>query len=286
MAKVLIVGCGDVGSRLAQALVAAGHEVTGLRRTAFTLPGVQALAGDVTDPASLQFPDGLDYVFVLLAPGEGGEGAYRRVYYDGTRHVLAALGGQRLRRLFWVSSSSVYAQDDGSKVDETSPALPATATARVLLESEALARGSAWPATIVRLSGLYGRGRLRLVDWVRAGRPVQAAPAQWTNRIHVDDAAGLLACLLARDRDGVALAETYLGSDDTPAPQHEVLDWMADRLGLPRVPHEARPGAGENKRLCNARLRTLGYVLRYPDYRAGYAEVLAGAGIGPDAPAS
>lgn len=275
MAKVLIVGCGDVGGRLAVELAGAGHEVHGLRRSVFSLPGVRALAGDVTDPATLHFPDGLDYVFILLSPGDSGEAAYRRVYYDGTRNVLAALAAQSPRRLFWISSSSVYGQEDGSRVDETSPAEPASATARVLLASEGLARAAGGPATIVRFSGIYGSGRLRLLNWVESGRPVQAEPPAWTNRIHAADAAGMLAFLLARDLDGVALADTYLGTDNEPVPQHEVLDWLADRLQLPRVPHESRPGAGQNKRLGNTRLRALGYTLRYPDYRAGYAEVLS-----------
>lgn len=240
------------------------------------LPGVQALTGDVTAPDSLRFPAGLDYVFVLLAPGESGEEAYRRVYYEGTRHVLAALAGQSLKRLFWISSSSVYAQDDGSRVDEDSLAEPVSATARILRDSEELARGGPWPVTVVRLSGLYGNGRLRLLKWVEAGRPMRAEPPQWTNRLHVDDAAGLLAFLLERDLAGIALAEIYLGTDNEPAPQHEVLDWLADRLGLPWLPREAGPaGEGLNKRLDNSRLLALGYRLRHPDYRAGYSDVLA-----------
>lgn len=274
MAKVLIAGCGDVGGRLAVALASAGHEVYGLRRSAFALPGVQALAGDVTEPATLRLPTGLDYVFVLLAPGEGGEAAYRRVYYEGTRNVLKALEGQRVRRLFWISSSGVYGQDDGSLVDEGSPAEPASPTARVLRDSEDLARAGGWPATIVRLSGIYGSGRLRLVNWVQAGRPVQAAPVQWSNRIHAADAAALLAFLLERDREGAELDDCYLGTDSLPAPQHEVLDWLAERLGLPPVPHAHQPGAGQNKRLSNARVRALGFRFTYPDYRSGYAEVL------------
>lgn len=263
-----------MGGRLAVALASAGHEVYGLRRSAFSLPGVQALAGDVADPATLRLPPALDYVFVLLAPGEGGEAAYRRVYLDGTRNLLTALDGQRLRRLFWISSSGVYGQDDGSMVDEDSPAEPASATARVLLESEALVRASGWPASIVRLSGIYGSGRLRLLNWVQSGRPVLAAPVQWTNRIHAADAAALLAFLLAQDVAGSALGGTYIGSDDEPAPQHEVLDWLADQLGLPAVPHEHRPGGAQNKRLSNARVRALGFRFAYPDYRSGYAEVL------------
>jgi nucleoside-diphosphate-sugar epimerase len=281
MAKILIAGCGDVGSRLATRLAAAGHAVFGLRRSPLALPGVTALAGDVTDPATLHFPEGLDYLFVLLAPGESGEAAYRRVYLEGTRHVLAALAGQRLKRVFWISSSSVYGQDDGSIVDEDSPATPDSATARMLLASEALLRQCVWPATIVRFAGIYGAGRLRLLRWVEAARPVQAEPPLWTNRIHAEDGAGLLAFLLAQAESGVALADTYIGTDDLPAPQHEVLDWLADSCGLPRVPHADAPGAGGNKRLSNARLRALGYQFQFPDYRRGYAEVLRAHGEPP-----
>lgn len=277
MAKVLIVGCGDVGSRLALTLAAAGHEVFGLRRTAATLAGVTMLQGDVTQAATLKFPSGLDYGFIVLAPGESGAEAYRRIYFEGTRQVLQALARQCLRRLFWVSSSSVYGQDAGEWVDEDSPAQPASATAQVLLKSEALVQAAAWPATVLRLSGLYGPGRLRLLNWVKAGWPVQAQPLQWSNRLHVADAAGALAFLLERDQAGVNLAPLYIGTDRLPVPQHEVLDWLAQQMELPAVPHEARPGAGSNKRLSNKRLLELGYRLQYPDFRAGYADVLASA---------
>lgn len=274
MAKVLIVGCGDVGSRLARLSAAAGHEVHGLRRSPLEIPGVQWLPGDVTQADSLRLPPGLDYVIVLLAPGEPGEAAYRRVYLEGTRHVLAALQGQALRRLFWVSSSSVYAQDDGNWVDESSPAEPTAPTARVLRESERLLEDLPWPATVVRFSGIYGPGRLRLLNRVREGRPVQADPPAWTNRIHVDDGAGLLAFLLAQDVAGTALDTLYLGTDSQPVPQHEVLDWLADRMGQPRLPRESGSGAGRNKRLSNRRVSTLGYRWQFPDYRAGYEAVL------------
>lgn len=274
MAKVLIVGCGDVGSRLAARLVAAGHEVHALRRSAFSLPGVHALQGDVTEPASLRFPAGLDAAFVLLAPGESGEEAYRRVYLEGTKHVLEALAGQSLTRLFWVSSSSVYGQDDGSWVDEDSVTLPASPTAQLLLQSEQLLEAAAWPATVVRFAGIYGPGRLRLLRWVQSGREVQMHPPAWTNRIHVEDCAGLLDFLFVEQLKGTNLASVYIGVDDEPALQHEVLDWLADRMGLPRVAHASRPGAGSNKRLSNQRISALGYQMQFPGYQAGYAAVM------------
>lgn len=274
MAKILIVGCGDVGTRLATRLVTAGHEVAGLRRSSFALPGVTSLQGDVTDPASLHLPAGLDAVFIILSPDGQDAAAYRRTYRDGTRHVLAALAGQSLRHVFWVSSSSVYGQEDGSLVDESSPAAPVTATAQVLLESEELVRHSPWPATIVRCSGLYGPGRLRLLRWVESGRPVQAAPPQWTNRLHVDDAAGILAFLLEQVLAERGVEEVYIATDDQPVAQHEVLDWLADSMGLPHVAHVNNPGGKCNKRLSNQRLKALGYQWQYPGYREGYRSVL------------
>lgn len=278
MAKVLIVGCGDVGGRLATGLAAAGHEVYGLRRSALTLPGVLALCGDVTEPASLYFPPGLDYVFIILGSCGPGADAYRRVYLEGTQHVLCALAGQQLRRLFWVSSSSVYGQEDGSWVDEDSPAEPASMTARVLLKAETLLDNSAWPATVVRFAGIYGPGRLHLPRWVEAGRPVQAEPPLWTNRIHVEDCAGLLSFLFVQDVSGVPLASRYIGVDGQPAPQDEVLDWLADRLALPHVAGEICPGASSNKRLSNRRISALGYRLQFPSYREGYRAVMGASG--------
>lgn len=273
MAKVLIAGCGDVGGRLASRLADAGHEVYGLRRSVFSLAGVNALCGDVTKPDSLNFPPRLDYVFVILSPDEPGSEAYRRVYLEGTRHLLQALAGQSLRRIFWVSSTSVYGQDDGSWVDEDSPSEPDSATARVLLESEALLDHCAWPSTVVRFAGIYGPGRLRLLRWVEAGRPVQAEPVLWTNRIHVEDCAGLLSFLFVQDVSGTPLASRYIGTDDQPAPQQEVLDWLAATLGLPHVAGEIRPDAGSNKRLSNQRISALGYSLQFPGYREGYRSV-------------
>lgn len=275
MAKILIVGCGDVGGRLAERLLADGETVYALQRSQPSVPGVQHCPGDVTQPHTLQLPAALDYVFVALAPRERGEEAYRQVYWEGTRHVLAALQGQAIKRVFWVSSSSVYGQNDGSWVNEDSPALGSSASSRLLLASEALVQASAWPATVVRMAGIYGPGRLRLPRWVEEGRPVQAEPPAWTNRIHVDDAAGLLHFLWQHDVAGDVLAPVYIGSDDEPVPQHVVLDWLAAYMQLAAVPHEHVAQGEQNKRLSNQKIRTAGYVFRYPDFRSGYAAVLA-----------
>lgn len=278
MAKILIVGAGDVGGRLAVLLARAGHDVLALRRSATTLPGVGLLQADVTRPETLVLPAGIDIVVTALSPGESGVDAYRRVYVEGTRHLQQALHGQQLAHQFWVSSTSVYGEHAGEWVDESTPARPGSDTAAELLVAEGLVTAGPWPATIVRFGGLYGPGRHWLLRWVESGRPVQAEPPSWSNRMHVEDAAGLLAHLVQSALAGRTPPPLCIGVDDAPSPQHEVLAWLAAQLQRPAPPAESRPGAGAGKRLRNLALKASGYVLRYPDYRAGYAQVLAARG--------
>lgn len=286
MAKILIVGAGDVGGRLAIGLAAAGHEVYALRRSAIVLPGVHSLMADVTKPATLNnLPLALDALVTALSPGQGGVEAYQRVYVEGTRHVLQALSGQKLLRHIWLSSTGVYGEDAGQWLDEHTEARPRTATGQVLLAAEAVARGELgvgvqWPCTVVRLSGLYGPGRYRLLNWVESGRPVQSVPPSWSNRIHVEDAAAFIQHLLEKAFTGHRLEPMYLGVDDAPSAQYEVLSWLATQMQVPApapvlVAAELAVSAGQGKRIANKALKASGYVLRYPDYRAGYAQVLA-----------
>jgi nucleoside-diphosphate-sugar epimerase len=279
--RILIAGAGYVGSALAARLAADGHAVFGLRRRPAGLPaGVTPLAADLCDPASLRaLPEALDAVVYTAAAGGGGEAAYRAAYVDGVRNLLDALAARPHppRRFLFSSSTAVYGQTGGEWVDETSPTGPADFRGRVLLEGEALLAAGPIPASVLRFGGIYGPGRTRLLDAVRAGT-VALAPGgpHYTNRIHRDDCAGALRHLLGL----AAPAALYLGVDDEPADRAEVLRWLAARLGAPdpRVdPAAARdPGArGGNKRCSNARLHASGYRLAYPSFREGYSALIA-----------
>ena len=280
MARILIVGAGDVGGRLAVTLAAQGHQVWALRRSLperrQALPGVHCLVADVTQPDTLTvLPEQLDIVVTALSPGESGVAAYRRVYVEGTRQLMQALSGQALVHHFWVSSTSVYGQSQGEWVDADTPAQPGTDTAHALLAAEAVAQSAGWPCSIVRFGGLYGPGRHWLLRWVSSGRPVQQHPPSWSNRIHVEDAAGFLAHLVMLALTGQPLRAIYIGVDDAPTPQHEVLVWLAAQLGCPPPTIANQPDASLGKRLSNRSLRDSGYVLRYPDFRTGYVQVLS-----------
>ncbi|THG76646.1 SDR family oxidoreductase [Pseudomonas sp. A-1] len=277
--SVVIAGCGDVGSRLGLQLQAAGWSVYGLRRDVAALPaGLLPLAADLLQAdCPAQWPASApDYLVYCATPASSEESAYRATYVDGLRHVLGWLEqrGQRPRRLLFVSSTGVYGQQDGEWVDESSPCQPASWSGRVLLEAEALALGGGLPASVVRLAGIYGPGRRWLLSQVRAGYRVAEVPPLYGNRIHAEDAAGLLACLLQADARGVALEAVYLGVDDEPAPLAEVVAWLRERLGVSHWAAESASRRAGSKRCSNARARALGWVPRYPSWREGYAALL------------
>lgn len=275
--RVLIAGCGDVGSRVAGLLHARGAAVHGLRRSPRPLPqGVVPIRADLADAASLAaVPRDIQQLVYLPTPDARTPEAYRRVFVDGLDRLLDALADAPLQRVLFVSSSAVYGEHAGGWVDEDTPADPPGFNGEILLEGERRLARRKVPAMVLRLAGLYGPGRDGLLARLRAGQahaPVD--PPFWANRIHVDDAAGAIAHLLALPDP----ASLYLGVDDAPLPLHELYGFLADQLGAPAPAAGPPPRGIGNKRLSNARLRASGFTLRWPDARAGYRDQLAGAG--------
>lgn len=279
--SLMIVGCGDVGSRLGRQLAARDWRVHGLRRNVATLPlEVLPVAGDL---AQLECPDtwpvgNLDYLVYCAAATQHDEAGYRAAYVEGLRNALGWLKqrGQTPRRLLFVSSSGVYAQRDGEWIDETSPAEATSYSGSVMLEAEQVALQSGIAASIVRLTGIYGPGREWLLKQVREGYRVASEPPLYANRLHAEDCAGLLAHLLEADRSGVALEDCYLGVDNDPAALHEVVGWLREQLGVTQWSAEQTVCRAGSKRCSNARARALGWEPRYPSFREGYAAILAG----------
>jgi nucleoside-diphosphate-sugar epimerase len=272
--RVLMAGCGDLGQRVAALLLARGDEVYALRRNppAQQDTAVQWLRADLTRAQSIpMLPEGITQLVYLPAPDAREEQAYRAVFVEALGHLLQALHGQSLRRVLFVSSSAVYGEHGEDWVDEDTPPAPLGFNGRVLLEAEHLLSSQPVPSIVLRLAGLYGPGRLQLLERLRAGDArAPRAPVHWSNRIHVDDAAAAIAHLLQL-REPQAL---YLGVDDTPLPLHQLYGELAERIGAPAVPDGPAPAAIGSKKLSNARLRGTGFRLQWPDARAGYASFL------------
>ena len=276
--KVLISGCGYVGEALGHELLARGDEVIGLRRHAGMLPpALSPLAADLEDPASLRgLPGDVSAVVFCAGARQRNEAAYVSTYVSGLENLLRALedAGARLERLVFTSSTAVYEHDDGRWVDEDSPAEPVAPTSKRLIEAEAVAREGAAKTTVLRLGGIYGPGRASVLERIARGEVVAPSSTLYTNRIHRDDCAGVLAHLLHADDPPPLL----LGVDDEPVELGELYRWLAERLGV------AAPEVGEvttqtrfltSKRCRNTRLLGTGYTSRMPSFRQGYAALLS-----------
>ena len=279
--RVLIAGCGDVGCRLGRRLVDSGHRVWGLRRHPEGLPeGVEAVAADLTRPDTLaRLPSDLDAVVYTAAADGRSDEAYRRAYVDGVENLLEALEAQTPppRRLLFTSSTGVYGQSDGEWVDEGSVTRPSGFSGRRVLEGEERFRARPIPSVSLRLGGIYGPGRTRLLRRVASGEAVcPEGPPVYTNRIHSEDAAGALHHLLEHP----APEPIYLGVDHEPADLCDVLRFLARRLGVdpPRSAPREEAGRRGSKRCSSRRLRAGGYRFLYPTYRQGYDELIGPTG--------
>ncbi len=300
--RVLVAGCGYVGAELGGRLGRSGHEVWGLRRDPSGLPppirGVRAdltAARDLSALASGQldrerggsedadpgrspasFLSGIDRVVYAAAPDDSTPAAYRATYVEGARNLLDALitTAPPVRRFLFVSSTAVWGDAGGGWVDETIPTSPDDFRGEILLEAESLVRAAPFPSTVLRLGGIYGPGRTRLIERVHDGEArCPEGAVVWSNRVHRDDASEMIRHLLEMESP----EPVYLGVDDEPAPLCDVYRYVSGLLGVPPPEPGVGGGGRSNKRCSNRRIRESGVRLGYPTYREGYRDVIARA---------
>jgi len=290
--RVLIIGTGYIGLPLGAELARRGHEVSGLRRDASGAPalttvGIQPMIADITRPATLaKLPNHFDWVVNCVASGGGGAEDYRRVYLQGMRNIIEWLTTRRrdagAPRLVYTSSTSVYGQNDGSLVDEKSPAEPATETGRVLVDTEQAlletGRKKNFAAIILRVAGIYGSERgYWFKQFLKGEARLESTGSRFLNMIHRDDVIG---CAIAALERGAA-GEIYNAVDDEPVSQFDFFSWLAGSLGRPMPAMAAeniessRKRGVTNKKISNDKLKTqLGYSFKYPTFREGYAAAM------------
>ena len=305
--RVLIVGCGDVGLRVARVLQGAGGGTrTGIAATAvphaprvrvlaltsspdrvalLRAAGITPLQGNLDDSATLRRLAGLATRVLHLAPppGDGAGPAHR--HDPRTTRLVRSLRRRSLpQALVYASTSGVYGDCGGAWVTEARPVAPATPRAQRRVDAERSVRqlGRAGVrASILRVPGIYAPDRVGGTPEarLRKGTPVLAAPDDvFTNHIHADDLAR--ACALALWRG--AAQRIYHASDDTVLKMGDYFDLAADLYGLPRPPRLPRSAAStqlpamllsfmsESRRLDNTRLhRELRLRLRYPHVAEG-----------------
>ena len=285
--RVLIVGCGYVGVPLGAELVRLGHDVFGLRRSAVAeyelkSAGIRPLVGDVTKPETLaKLPRDFDWVVNCVAAGGDVEN-YRQIYLEGTRNLIDWLAPNPPRNFVYTSSTSVYGQNDGSQVKESSPTEPAAETSKILVETEkallAAVAQKKIPAVILRVAGIYGPERGHwFKQFLQDAAQIEGDGSRFLNMIHRDD---LVGCIIAALKNGRA-GEIYNAVDDEPVSQLHFFQWLAQAVdkplppSVPENPDASRRRGTTNKRVSNRKLKMeLGHLFKYPNFRIGYSAEL------------
>ena len=277
--NVLIAGCGDVGCELARQLLATeDFTVWGLRRDVSLLPaGVNGVKGNLFDANALgDWPEQIDYLVYAASADGGTEEQYRKAYIDGLANVLQRLESENYqpKRVFFTSSTSTFHQSKGEWVTEASETYPVKYTGKIMLEAEKLMGQAPFNSTSVRLGGIYGPGRNRLIDRVRKGQGCPEEPRVFSNRIHQKDAAGIIVHLIRRDMEELAVEPLYLGVDGHPSTMFETLQWMGEQLNI-ELDNDRFPAPQRGNRRCsNQKLLEAGYQFYFPDFRKGYIDLL------------
>jgi nucleoside-diphosphate-sugar epimerase len=270
MRRILIAGCGYVGEATADLFHSAGwnvqawvHSKQSAARLAVKPYSIRVV--DVSQRGEIAKRAGAFDAVIHCASSRGGDAeAYRQIYLNGVRNLLEAFAETKI---LFTSSTSVYAQRDGSWVTEESETKPLRETSRILLEAEGLMldRGK----VIARLAGIYGPGRSALLRKFLSGTAtIDPDNDRYVNQVHRDDIASALFRLL--NREAQHTGQIYNVDDDQPLLQSECYSWLAQRLNRPLPPirksEQPRKRGDTNKRVSNAKLHQLGWTPDYPTF--------------------
>ena len=272
--RLLVLGCGDVGLRLLPLLrarfriyaVTSNPERCAELRAAGAIP----LIADLDSPSSLRRLRGLAQHVVHLAPPQSSGVTDRR-----TRNLCAIL--PEGARMVYVSTTGVYGDCGGALIDETRTVAPHNARAQRRVDAERVLRAwgmrSGAQLAILRVPGIYARERLPLRRLEQGTPALRADEDVFTNHIHADDLAQIIALALFRGLPG----RIYHAVDDTQMKMADYFDAVADAFGLPHPPRVAREQLtalvtpmllsfmSESRRMRNGRIKQeLGVTLRYP----------------------
>jgi nucleoside-diphosphate-sugar epimerase len=275
--SILIAGCGFIGLPLARSFAYAGWQTyamtasestaSNLRHEPFRIAAIN-IADRASFPrlASIHF----DVVVHCASSGRGGASAYEAVYLLGTQNLLDHF---QPGLFLLAGSTSVYAQTDGSRVDEDSAAEPSTETAKVLRRTEDLVLGSG--GSVARLAGLYGPGRCVPLQKLLTGEAViEGEGERVMNMVHQIDAVIALRFLAENDQPGI-----FNVVDNEPVFQRDWFLWVCEQLKKPLPAYGprdlSRKRGWTNKRVSNQKLRALGWQPRYPTFREGIREIIA-----------
>ena len=278
----LIIGCGYLGTRVADLWLAQGRRVYALTRNradALRKRGIEPIIGDILDPHTLTNLPHAGTTLYAVGMDRSTGATMRQVYVEGLKHVLLALHGGG--KLIYVSSTGVYGQTDGSEVDEDSPTLPHDESGQTVLAAEEMLRSHRADAVVLRFAGIYGPDRLLRKAALLAGQPLVGDADKFLNLIEVRDGARAVLATEAK----ATLGRTYIVSDGHPTRRRDFYTELAHLLNAPEAKFTPHPTDSPipthdrgNRRLLNRRIvEELGWQPEYATFHQGLRAAMESA---------
>ncbi|MBO6151292.1 MAG: sugar nucleotide-binding protein [Acinetobacter sp.] len=263
---ILFIGYGKTSWRVAKQLFEQGHQITTISQSAKMDEYATHLIQDVHQLNLAHIPP-IDWVYVLLSPNESTPEAYQRVYVDSVQPISKALKQHPVQKVVVVSSTRVYGENHGERIDDEAEMKPNDEQGRLLLKMEQLWQ-QAYPSAsiIIRPTGIYGTSVARML---KLAEKTKTYPnLHWSNRIHIDDLANFLAHLLHVEH----AEKSYIVSNNQPSLLHETIQWFQRQLHLPELVLQSDGCSG--KRIYATRMAEMGFQLQHKDCFEDYLEML------------
>lgn len=285
--KIVIFGCGYVGSKLADKCLDLGWDVTALTRNVGTAKileskGVETIICELhkRDWYSKINPE-QDYIIDCVGAAEPSIEGYKFSYLLGMQSIIEWIESHQVhcKSILFTSSTSVYPQTDSSLIDENADHNGVSERGQILLDSEKLClnlhSSKVEKSFVLRFAGLYGPNRHLLLNHVKEGKTIKGSGCRILNLLHQTDAvSSILACLQS---SLVQSTSIFNVSDSQWATRMEIVEWMCNRLGLknPCFDGKDRPGL-PNRKIDSRKIQTeLDWKPKYSSFKLGYEDLLA-----------
>ena len=289
--SIFIFGCGYLGSRLAKMFISKGHSVGALTRNSFKVNELREIGLSEVVNCTIESEEWhslikgkYEVIINCVSSAGGGIDGYKRSYLEGQRSIMKWAKNHSIKQFFYTSSTSIYASNDLSWVDENSTDLCdlPDSTGSILLDAEqcVLEHCTLFQNFyIFRLSGIYGPNRHYLWDQIQGNKILSGQPSHFMNMIHVDDIVALFYALVFNHN--LIPSGIYNLTDDEPVEKQKVVEWICQYRNIikPKFDpslmtsrHSMRNTMPKNRKISNRKIRTA-FDLKYPTFRQGYENI-------------
>lgn len=269
---LLIIGCGKLGIKIGFDL-REQFNVVGIKRTPLSdFDDFKIMYIDIFDPAFDEILTKLnpEYVIYSVAADDQSSSSYQKAYLNGLKICINSIRDNcpRFNHLFFISSTRVYGQNNHNIMTEVTPPQPNDFGGEVIYKGELALLSSNISASILRLSGIYGEDRTRLIkmaqnhlSWPKENR--------WTNRIYDQDVVNFITFLLDQLKKNIPIEPLYLLTDNSPALLYDVLNYIRILMGLDTI-HSKPKDTYQGKQLKSVITPKTEFIFNYPTYEYGY----------------